>query len=169
MKYTEERLENFRRMRFVRRVYAKNPLMCMQEITQKYPEYSESMLLEDLRVRSKPKPKKSKHKKTESWILNQIAYLVNQSISLNKIGDADNSIEYNKKASHLACRYYNSLGVKLIFTCPETKAKKAITIKNHHTKSDVLSFQKMVAESKNMPQFVETYETWLNNRHSFGS
>lgn len=49
------------RRNFVRRVYRHNKLFALTEIIQRYPDYTEAMLLKDLKVKSK-KQKRKKHK-----------------------------------------------------------------------------------------------------------
>lgn len=50
-----------RRKNFVRRVYQRNKLFALEEIRQTYPDYTETSLLADLKMRP-PKPKRKKHK-----------------------------------------------------------------------------------------------------------
>lgn len=49
------------RKNFVRRVFARNKLFALAEIRERYPDYSEAMLLADLKVK-KGKVKRKKHK-----------------------------------------------------------------------------------------------------------
>jgi hypothetical protein len=51
------------RKNFARRIYYKNKLFALEEIRLRYPDYTESMLLTDLQIKSH-KTKRKKHKPT---------------------------------------------------------------------------------------------------------
>lgn len=57
----DRKLETSRR-NHARRCYKKAPLLALLLIRERYPDYSERQLLEDLKLRSKPKVKKKKAK-----------------------------------------------------------------------------------------------------------
>lgn len=59
---TQEQKERIRRRNFVRRIVDRVPLFVMEEIRQRYPDYDDYMLRDDLKTRRKKaiKPKKTK-------------------------------------------------------------------------------------------------------------
>ena len=58
--FTPERLESTRRMRRARRLYRQQPLFAYEMLSSEYMGYSYGQFLDDLRYRTKPKPKEKK-------------------------------------------------------------------------------------------------------------
>lgn len=65
MKRTEEQKLLWRRKLHARRVFNKNPMFAIEEISVRYPGYCEDLLLSDIKLKSKSK--KTKKKKKSIW------------------------------------------------------------------------------------------------------
>lgn len=60
-KFSPERLTNIRRMRKARRLYRQAPLFALVWMQAEYPGYTPEQLADDLRRRTKPKPRSGKY------------------------------------------------------------------------------------------------------------
>lgn len=59
-KFKPERLASIRRMRRARRLYKQQPVFAFEILSTEYADYTPEQFIDDLRYRSKPKPKKKK-------------------------------------------------------------------------------------------------------------
>lgn len=140
--WTPERKETNRRRLHARRVYKKNPLFALDIIRIRYPDYTESMLLDDLRRRTKKRSFRSKKKEPRDFRRVQLEKMIMELKFTDKSTAAYNTLCHKialfhqaheaKQDIRLTCKVENKTAIYL-FKWSTTES----VIKQFHTAANV--------------------------------